>query len=112
MVLIAIDKYSRRILGYLCKNDQTVAYCCSECEVEFTSSIDLEEHMISHEQKSPEPIQRISSVVDDKSSEPQHEKHNNEPELSEAERENLLKIKYQVILFAVLFWWSLTLIST
>lgn len=50
MVLIAIDKHSRKILGYLCKNNQNVAYCCSECDVEFSVSIDLENHMVKHEQ--------------------------------------------------------------
>lgn len=45
MVLIAIDKHSRRILGYLCKNDENVAYCCSECDFEFTSALDLENHI-------------------------------------------------------------------
>lgn len=95
MVLIAIDKYSRKILGYLCKNDQTVAYCCSECEVEFTEAIALEVHMVTHEQKSSDTIQRISDVDDDNLDEPQCESQNEI--LSEAERENLLKIKYQVI---------------
>lgn len=100
MVLIAIDKHSRKILGYLCKNNQTVAYCCSECEVEFTTAIALEEHMVTHEQKSTETIQRISDVDnddDDKLDEPQCEENNET--LTEDERENLLKIKYQVILF-------------
>lgn len=97
MVLIAIDKHSRKILGYLCKNDQTVAYCCSECEVEFTTAFALEEHMVEHEQKSAETIRRISQIDDDKSIEPECEKYNET--LSEAERENLLKIKYQVCLF-------------
>lgn len=49
MVFIAIDKYSRKILGYLCKNAETVAYCCSECDFEFASSSNLEEHMLKHE---------------------------------------------------------------
>lgn len=49
MVLIAIDKHKRKILGYLCKNDDTVTYCCSECDFEFTSSSNLEEHMVKHE---------------------------------------------------------------
>lgn len=48
MVLIAIDKHSRKILGYLCKNNQSVAYCCSDCDVEFTSAQELEEHMVIH----------------------------------------------------------------
>lgn len=143
MVLIAIDKHSRRILGYLCKNDQTVTYCCSECDVEFSEAFSLEQHMITHEQKSndeeiqPIPhvdeIQEIPHVDDDKSDETQCEKPIEKPEpdpepepepepepgpvleetskeieaeveveapskqLSSAERENLLKIKYQVI---------------
>lgn len=49
MVLIAIDKHKRKILGYLCKNDDTVTYCCSECDFEFASSSNLEEHMVKHE---------------------------------------------------------------
>lgn len=62
MVLIAIDKHSRKILGYLCKNDQIVAYCCSECEEEFTASVDLENHMVKHEQRNSH---RTSSVGDE-----------------------------------------------
>lgn len=49
MVFIAIDKHSRKILGYLCKNAETVAYCCSDCDFEFASSSNLEEHMLKHE---------------------------------------------------------------
>lgn len=155
MVLIAIDKHSRRILGYLCKNDQTITYCCSECDVEFLEAFALEAHMITHEQKSNvdetqpiphvEEIQEITHVDDDKADETQCEKPEPEPEpepqaepapepepepepveasseakvevqaeiqdqveaeveapskpLSSIERENLLKIKYQVISF-------------
>lgn len=150
MVLIAIDKHSRKILGYLCKNDQTFAYCCSECDVEFTTAFDLEEHMIEHEQKSNDTIQQIPLVDDDKSDEKieqcekpeekcveeksdeekcveekpdeekceeekpeekcdeKHEESSNEVEvpskqLSSIERENLLKIKYQVILVELFY---------
>lgn len=59
MVFIAIDKYSRKILGYLCKNDETVAYCCSECDFEFASSSNLEEHMLKHEK----PLNNDNQIV-------------------------------------------------
>ncbi|XP_031623577.1 uncharacterized protein LOC116340945 [Contarinia nasturtii] len=92
MVLIAIDKYSRKILGYLCKNDQNVAYCCSDCDVEFTTAQDLENHMVMHEM-----VDSIHS----------NEENNDTDAISEAdiplnivlsdiEREKQLKMKYQV----------------
>lgn len=100
MVLIAIDKYSRRILGYLCKNDEALAYCCGDCEVEFTTSTELEEHMVGHDEKRAENIEPILQVADEKL--PDDDKPLNEIEveskqLSSVEQENLLKIKYQVI---------------
>lgn len=103
MVLIAIDKYSRKILGYLCKNDQIVAYCCGECDVEFTGSAALEEHMVTHEKPSTDHHHEPSIAND-------HEENQSffsledsrdgvavvQQQLSESEKENLLMQKYQV----------------
>lgn len=136
MVLIAIDKHSRKILGYLCKNDQTVTYCCSECDEEFFEAFYLEQHMITHEHKSNngeiQQAPQIPHADDDKTDETPREIPEPEPEqeqeqvqepepepepepkeaasevgvevvtppkpMSSIERENLLKIKYQVIM--------------
>lgn len=89
MVLIAIDKHSRKILGYLCRNDQNVAYCCSECDVEFTTAQALEEHMSIHETLvSSTPNSDKPSCFDD-----------DVPlnVLSNIEREKQLQMKYQVV---------------
>lgn len=128
MGLIAIDKQNRKILGYLCKNNQTIAYCCGDCDVEFPTVCALEEHMVMHdeepakleenphtnrfpndqfcntnpisvemEQKScenTEPIPQVDS--DDKPDRILDEVEVPSKELSSVERENLLKIKYQV----------------
>lgn len=51
MVFYAIDKRNRRILGYLCKNNDILAYICGECDIEYDSSRDLEMHMLEHESK-------------------------------------------------------------
>lgn len=99
MVLIAIDKHSRKILGYLCKNNQTVAYCCGDCDVEFTTAFDLEQHMVTHEQKTPEAeIEAVSQVADVKSpDEVLSDFEMPSKQLNSVEHENFLKIKYEVI---------------
>lgn len=78
MVLIAIDKYSRKILGYLCKNDETVAYCCSECDFEFASSSNLEKHMVKHEKPSPDTIQTNASNDEKEPIEQNHHEETND----------------------------------
>ncbi|XP_055309948.1 zinc finger protein 652-like [Sitodiplosis mosellana] len=88
MVLIAIDRHSRKILGYLCRNYNSVlAYCCSCCDVEFTTAIDLERHMVVHEslQTSTPTIQHTISEGDVPLN-----------VLSDIEREKHLKMKYQL----------------
>lgn len=49
MVLIAVDKLNRKVLGYLCRNGSILTYCCVECDVEFEAANQLEEHMLKHE---------------------------------------------------------------
>lgn len=49
MVLIAIDKLNRKVLGYLCRNGSILTYCCVECDVEFEAANQLEAHMLKHE---------------------------------------------------------------
>lgn len=87
MVLIAIDKHSRKILGYLCRNNQDVAYCCSDCDVEFGNASDLEEHMVVHENlqmDTPISARELDTI--------------SEGDISLIiEREKHLKMKYQVI---------------
>lgn len=51
MGLIAVDKLNRKVLGYLCRNNDVLAYCCSTCDIEFKRSNDLEAHMDQHEAK-------------------------------------------------------------
>lgn len=124
MVLIAIDKHSRKILGYLCKNDQTVAYCCSDCDVEFTKAIELEHHMVSHERLPSErvpitlseditaphveiaaeivaeiPAELPVPVANDEKSEASSEGDIPLKVLSEIEKDNFLRKKYQVSSF-------------
>lgn len=82
MVLIAIDKHSRKILGYLCRNNQNVAYCCSNCDIEFTTVYGLEEHMVVHE--------NLPNDKDDLDNLPLNL-------LSNIEKETQLKMKYQVV---------------
>lgn len=85
MVLIAIDKHSRKILGYLCRNSQNITYCCSECDVEFTRAKELEAHMVLHEMKSrPPPAETIDGYDIE------------EAKVSNFEKERQLQIKYQV----------------
>ena len=84
MVLIAIDKHSRKILGYLCRNNQDVAYCCSDCDVEFSIASDLVQHMVVHENLqigTPKPARELDTI--------------SEGEVVENEKH--LKTKYQVI---------------
>lgn len=92
MVLIAIDKHSRKILGYICRNNQNVAYCCSECDVEFTTAKDLEQHMVIHENHllitTPQPRQKNTNEV--------REDETSLTISSGFEKEKQLKIKYQV----------------
>lgn len=90
MVLIAIDKHSRKILGYLCKNGKDVAYCCSECDVEFTTAKDLVKHIVIHE-NSLDCITLEAKPNDTDGS-------NDIPPslLSDFERDKHLKMKYQV----------------
>lgn len=102
MGLIAIDKHHRKILGYLCKNDQTVAYCCSECDVEFTAAPALEMHMVTHDKSANNhcchnSIEDFTDDVPSKADPPLDS-------LSVIEKENLLKRKYQVI-FSLLFYY-------
>lgn len=49
MVLIAVDKLNRKVLGYLCRNGSIFTYCCVECDVEFEAANQLETHMLKHE---------------------------------------------------------------
>lgn len=93
MGFIAIDKHSRKILGYLCKNEEMFLYCCGECEVEFTRAKDLEEHMKIH----GNIINNISKTMKTI----HHADDINENEvpptvLSDLEKEKQLQIKYQV----------------
>lgn len=113
MVLIAIDKYKRKILGYLCKNDQVLTYCCSECEVEFVSAQDLEDHMLKHERFSNKR-HKVDEHKQDEDKQEEHvqeeckqDEHHDEDAmsdsdlplsfLSDTDKERNLQIKYQVI---------------
>lgn len=51
MVLIAVDRLNRRVVGYLCRNANALAYCCGECELEFDTAHNLELHMMIHMDK-------------------------------------------------------------
>lgn len=90
MVLIAIDKHSRKILGYLCRNSVSILYCCGECDFEFTTAQALEEHMFFHETLVPSTpeVEQPSCFDDDV---PLNI-------LSNTEREKQLQVKYQVII--------------
>lgn len=54
MVLIAVDKLNRKVLGYLCRNGSILTYCCVECDVEFEAANQLETHMSKHELRPPQ----------------------------------------------------------
>lgn len=63
MGLIAVDKLNRKVLGYLCRNNDVLAYCCSTCDIEFKQSNDLEAHMDHHELKSDIPSDPLEIIV-------------------------------------------------
>lgn len=51
MGLMAVDRLNRKVIGYLCRNDTELAYCCGECDVEFDAAQELESHMVKHERR-------------------------------------------------------------
>lgn len=92
MGFIAIDKYSRKILGYLIRNGENITYCCGECDIECASAKDLEEHMTAHcPTKNVSKTMKTIHDVDDNI-------ENEVPPtvLSDLEKEKQLQIKYQV----------------
>lgn len=92
MVLIAIDKHCRKILGYICRNNQNVAYCCSECDVECTTAKDLEEHMVIHEN----PLCIDARQAEENDTDKMKEDSVLLTASSASDRERQLKIKYQI----------------
>lgn len=83
MVFYAIDKRNRKILGYLCKNNDILAYICGECDIEYDSSRDLEMHMLEHEPKKKIDASQMQIDGEEILAE------NNSAAIDEEERENV-----------------------